>query len=970
MRSDNKTRGMKLNKLLANPVFIICRLIIFDLVIFALLFYIINSIGSISEFIENGSKQPGEYFGAGNFLPAFSGYSGAQVALIVFATVCLLVCNALDFYKTRISFAEGDINQGQYGTRRWTTRKEIKEQFKAVPLKTDQFDGKPGFPISRVKDKIYVDDALTNCLGLGSTRSGKGQGSIVQDVDIASRPRDIKDRPSLIIADPKTENSRMMAGQLEKRGYDVRFLNLAEPQRSMGFNPLQLVVDYYKRSQPQKAQMAAKSFAFSIFNADDNTGQEPIWKNTATDLFTALIVAIVSDCVELDSKINESRKKLFRQKKKLYAQLSENEKREDSESWQEAVEKFNDRGLSYIKIATWRMIEKSEYDETSGVAFGENDEKLLEEIKKKYIEKIERQTRKEDVSYFEDCYITEIDKTFGDAVIIPKREDIEDIEEEFEIEDPILSAYIRSVPDETAFFNVYPNERKANAFSCILFFQDMCNRAASESSGDEEFEQKAETAMDEYFNARPQTDYAKSLYLEIKSAGSKTKGSVYINMQSALSTFVLHDIAQMTAESDFDMETLGYGDRPVAVFLVIPSEDRSNHFIATTFISQVYRFLFELAKARSGKLDRNAIFILDEFGNLPVIENFAGMVTVGLGMGLGFHIYIQSYGQIYGKYKDDAQAILDNFATQQYIMSIGNDSAEEFSKKVGQTTVIATQRSGSRFSTDKTYTESVQQRPLIYEHELAVLREGESVIIRNLKRTDNLGVAIDSMPIINEYMDDLPVWVYIRIVLDIFVSRFIKRKGLVNPKNKRLTTLSQEWKIRVNDQKRYLGTDALYAYQYLSDEFPPPEQVNFYDICRESRKHINITKRVYSSEDVIKRMKTEKENKRLDEFFSRMSSFISIDANEEEPKETAVEEPITEEKRDKLFGDLKKIDLIEQELEKRLEQYGGHEKALGITRKNTADEARKAIEESDHLRVAAKKYITSLMKEGGMADDR
>ena len=127
MRSDNKTRGMKLNKLLANPVFIICRLIIFDLVIFALLFYIINSIGSISEFIENGSKQPGEYFGAGNFLPAFSGYSGAQVALIVFATVCLLVCNALDFYKTRISFAEGDINQGQYGTRRWTTRKEIKE---------------------------------------------------------------------------------------------------------------------------------------------------------------------------------------------------------------------------------------------------------------------------------------------------------------------------------------------------------------------------------------------------------------------------------------------------------------------------------------------------------------------------------------------------------------------------------------------------------------------------------------------------------------------------------------------------------------------------------------------------------------------------------------------------------------------------------------------------------------------------
>ena len=81
---------------------------------------------------------------------------------------------------------------------------------------------------------------------------------------------------------------------------------------------------------------------------------------------------------------------------------------------------------------------------------------------------------------------------------------------------------------------------------------------------------------------------------------------------------------------------------------------------------------------------------------------------------------------------------------------------------------------------------------------------------------------------------------------------------------------------KVNDQKRYLGTDALYAYQYLSDEFPPPEKVNFYDICRESRKHINITKRVYSSEDVIKRMKTEKENKRLDEFFQQ-DVFFHID---------------------------------------------------------------------------------------------
>ena len=948
MRSDNKTPGMKLNKFLANPIFIIIKILITDLIFFAFIFYIVNSIGNIGEYIaEKGDLI--DYFGIENFKPDFSSYSKNQIIIILLAALIIFILNAVDFYKTRISFSESDINQGQYGTRRWTTRKEIKEQFKAVPLKEEQFEGKPGFPISRIKDKIYVDDTLTNCLGLGSTRSGKGQGSIVQDVDIASRAKDIKNRPSLILPDPKTENSRMMAKTLEKRGYTVRYLNLAEPSRSMGFNPMKLVIDYYKAGQNQKAQMAARSFSFSVFNADDNTGQEPIWKNTATDLFVALMVAITSDCVELDNQINEERKKLFRKKRAAYLKLTDEEKASQKKIYFEMLEEFQNREIEYIKIATKNMIEGSHFDEMSGKIFTEADSRALKDIKEKYLKKIKYQKRKEDVSYYEDCYVEEIISTFDDTVIIPKREDIEEIEETDAIDDPVTSAYVEGIPEEAAFFDVRENEKKANPFSCILFFQDMCNRVAAKANGGDQFEQMAETAMDEYFNARPATDYAKSLYLEIKSAGSRTKGSVYINMQSALSTFVLHDIAQMTAESDFDIEELGYGDKPIAVFLVIPSEDRSNHFIATTFIAQVYRYLFELAKSRTGKLDRNIIFILDEFGNLPVIENFVGMVTVGLGMGMAFHIYIQSYGQIYGKYKDDAQAILDNFATQQYIMSIGNDSAEEFSKKVGQTTVITTQRSGGRFSKDKTYTESVSQRPLIYEHELAVLREGESVIIRNLKRTDRLGVAVESMPIINEYMDNLPVRIYVLIIFKIFMNRIIKRRALVNPKDKSITTIGQEWRIRVNDQKRYLGTDALYAYQYLSDDFPAPESVDFNDICRESRKHINITKRVYTSEEALGRIRRTKMDK-FNEFFNSLNESI----------ENHTEMKFKNTKRN-TFKELSCIAKIESELNKQF-KTDSYEDVLGIDENTPVSAAMEAIENCDRLSSLTKRYIITLIK--------
>ena len=70
------------------------------------------------------------------------------------------------------------------------------------------------------------------------------------------------------------------------------------------------------------------------------------------------------------------------------------------------------------------------------------------------------------------------------------------------------------------------------------------------------------TALDEYFNARDKYDFAASLYSTSKLAGARTKGSIYTNMQSAVSVFSLKNIARMTSESDIDIADIGYGDRP------------------------------------------------------------------------------------------------------------------------------------------------------------------------------------------------------------------------------------------------------------------------------------------------------------------------------------------------------------------------------------------------------------------------
>ncbi|MCE2604027.1 type IV secretory system conjugative DNA transfer family protein, partial [Pseudomonas aeruginosa] len=81
----------------------------------------------------------------------------------------------------------GDLNVGQKGTARWTTREELEEQYKKVPERDAAFEAVGGIPIARDGRKLYIDDTATNNLILGGTRSGKGQIVIEPMAEIYSR---------------------------------------------------------------------------------------------------------------------------------------------------------------------------------------------------------------------------------------------------------------------------------------------------------------------------------------------------------------------------------------------------------------------------------------------------------------------------------------------------------------------------------------------------------------------------------------------------------------------------------------------------------------------------------------------------------------------------------------------------------------------------------------------------------------
>jgi type IV secretion system protein VirD4 len=122
-------------------------------------------------------------------------------------------------------------------------------------------------------------------------------------------------------------------------------------------------------------------------------------------------------------------------------------------------------------------------------------------------------------------------------------------------------------------------------------------------------------------------------------------------------------------------------------------------------------------------------FILDEFGNMPKIDKFDKMITVGRSRKIWFHMIIQSFAQLNNVYGETvADIVKGNCGIKMFIGSNDIPTCEEFSKMCGNMTVRTS--STSTGLNDKTnnvnVSTSTQVRPLIYPSELTRLNSAKS----------------------------------------------------------------------------------------------------------------------------------------------------------------------------------------------------------------------------------------------------
>ena len=252
--------------------------------------------------------------------------------------------------------------------------------------------------------------------------------------------------------------------------------------------------------------------------------------------------------------------------------------------------------------------------------------------------------------------------------------------------------------------------------------------------------------LKDYFEGRSKLSQAYQLSRQVMTAPDTTLGSYMSITFDKMNLFNDRGLCALTSATDIKMDQFAF--HPTALFLKIPDEKDTRHSLASLFILSTYKALIAIATNLPGQtLPHNVYFIMDEFGNMPKIDKFGQMITVGRSRKIWFSMVVQSFVQLSNVYgKEVADIVIGNCGVKMFIGSNDTDTCKMFSEMCGNMTVRTTSTSSSLGSKagDINLSTNTQVRPLIYPSELQRLNNQEST-------GNSIIVSFNSFPLKTKY---------------------------------------------------------------------------------------------------------------------------------------------------------------------------------------------------------------------------
>lgn len=125
----------------------------------------------------------------------------------------------------------------------------------------------------KYKDVVIVDSNPVHQLIIGTTRSGKTQTLVLPQIDYYSL-LPWSNKPNIVISDPKGELFENTAKSLEKRGYEIKVINLKDFEYSHSWNPLEVINDAHINTIKQYEKRNDEKIYVSISEVEEANIEE------------------------------------------------------------------------------------------------------------------------------------------------------------------------------------------------------------------------------------------------------------------------------------------------------------------------------------------------------------------------------------------------------------------------------------------------------------------------------------------------------------------------------------------------------------------------------------------------------------------------------------------------------------------------------------------------------------------------
>lgn len=148
-------------------------------------------------------------------------------------------------------------------------------------------------------------------------------------------------------------------------------------------------------------------------------------------------------------------------------------------------------------------------------------------------------------------------------------------------------------------------------------------------------------------------------YRDYHSGSAKTLKSIQITLASRLEKFNLKSLSMLTMTDELELETLG--EKKTALFALIPDNDTSFNFLVSILYTQLFQQLFYIADHKyGGRLPVHVHFIMDEFANVSLPDDFDKILSVMRSREVSVSIILQNLAQLKALFEKQWESIVGN----------------------------------------------------------------------------------------------------------------------------------------------------------------------------------------------------------------------------------------------------------------------------------------------------------------------